>query len=662
MAIHIALAGNPNCGKTTMFNALTGANQYVGNWPGVTVEKKTGKLKDASGEEVNVTDLPGVYSLSPYTLEEVVTRDFILKENPDVIVDLVDATNIERNLYLTTQLIETGIPVVIALNMCDLLKKNGINIDVKALSKKLGCPIIETSALKKTGLKEVIAEAIKVAKYHAAGTVSAIFEDSVEDKVSAIEAELPSSIPDAEKRWYAIKVLENDSKVAEQLGLSADNRFSRYTKELEKKFDDDAESVITDQRYVYIQKVIEETVKKPAQKMSLSDKIDSIVTNRLLGIPIFVLVMWAVYYVSVTTVGTFVTDWTNDTFVGAIQGWAGDALAAAGASDLIVSLVVDGIIGGVGAVLGFVPQMAILFLFLSILEDGGYMARVAFVMDKLLRKIGLSGRSIVPMLIGFGCSVPAVMSTRTLPSLRDRRMTIMLIPFMSCSAKVPIYAFFTAAFFPHTGGLVMTGLYLTGVCMAVVVALLSKNTFFKGEAVPFVMELPNYRMPGAKNVGRLMWDKGKDFLQRAFTVIFVGTIIVWFLQSFDLTLNMVEDSKDSILALLGGWIAPLFSPLGFGDWKMSTALICGFMAKESVVATLSVLYGSVGALETALTPMAAFSFLIFCLLYTPCIATIASVRRENGGRWALEMVIFQCVVAWIVSFIVWHGELLLFGN
>ena len=351
MAIHIALAGNPNCGKTTMFNALTGANQYVGNWPGVTVEKNTGIFKDASGEEVNVTDLPGVYSLSPYTLEEVVTRDFILKENPDVIVDLVDATNIERNLYLTTQLIETGIPVVIALNMCDLLKKNGINIDVKALSKKLGCPIIETSALKKTGLKEVIAEAIKVAKSHATGTVSAIFEGSVEDKVSAIEAELPSSIPEAEKRWYAIKVLENDSKVVEQLGLSADNRFSRYTKELEKEFDDDAESVITDQRYVYIQKVIEETVKKPAQKMSLSDKIDSIVTNRLLGIPIFVLVMWAVYYVSVTTVGTFVTDWTNDTFVGAIQGWAGDALAAAGASDLIVSLVVDVIIGGVGAVL-----------------------------------------------------------------------------------------------------------------------------------------------------------------------------------------------------------------------------------------------------------------------------------------------------------------------
>ena len=677
MAIHIALAGNPNCGKTTMFNALTGANQYVGNWPGVTVETNTGKLKDASGEEVNVTDLPGVYSLSPYTLEEVVTRDFILKENPDVIVDLVDATNIERNLYLTTQLIETGIPVVIALNMCDLLKKNGINIDVKALSKKLGCPIIETSALKKTGLKEVIAEAIKVAKSHAAGTVSAIFESGVEDKVSAIEAELPSSIPNAEKRWYAIKILENDSKVAEQLGLSADNRFSRYTKELEKEFDDDAESVITDQRYVYIQKVIEETVKKPAQKMSLSDKIDSIVTNRLLGIPIFVLVMWAVYYVSVTTVGTFVTDWTNDTFVGAIQGWAGDALAAAGASDLIVSLVVDGIIGGVGAVLGFVPQMAILFLFLSILEDCGYMVRIAFVMDRVFRHFGLSGKSFIPLLISSGCGVPGIMASKTIEQDNDRRLTIMTATFVPCGAKLPVIALMGGVMAGYMSGdmdlatMMAPIMYFVGIVAVLVSAIMLKKTKpFSGKPAPFVMELPAYHIPSAKTVLLHVWERLKGFIIKAGTILFLACVVMWFLSSFgfvDGGFGLVEESADSILAMLGGAIAILFRPLGFGEWQPVAASITGFTAKEAIVSTMGVLANVsedlseetdvvAAAIQTWFpTTIAAFTFLLFNLLDSPCLAAIATMAQQLQSRkWFWFAILYQNLFAYAVSLIVYQ--------
>ena len=684
MAIHIALAGNPNCGKTTMFNALTGANQYVGNWPGVTVEKKTGKLKDASGEEVNVTDLPGVYSLSPYTLEEVVTRDFILKENPDVIVDLVDATNIERNLYLTTQLIETGIPVVIALNMCDLLKKNGINIDVKALSKKLGCPIIETSALKKTGLKEVIAEAIKVAKSHAAGTVSAIFESSVEDKVSAIEAELPSSIPDAEKRWYAIKVLENDSKVAEQLGFSADNRFSRYTKELEKEFDDDAESVITDQRYVYIQKVIEETVKKPAQKMSLSDKIDSIVTNRLLGIPIFVLVMWAVYYVSVTTVGTFVTDWTNDTFVGAIQGWAGDALAAAGASDLIVSLVVDGIIGGVGAVLGFVPQMAILFLFLSILEDCGYMVRIAFVMDRVFRHFGLSGKSFIPLLISSGCGIPGIMASKTIEQDNDRRLTIMTATFIPCGAKLPVIALMGGVMAGYVTGWDVAGMmapimYFVGIVAVLVAAIMLKKTKpFSGKPAPFVMELPQYHIPSAKTVLMHVWERLKGFIIKAGTILFLACVVMWLLSTFgfaDGSFGIVEDSADSLMAIIGGAIAPLFAPLGWGEWQPVAAAISGFSAKEGIVSTMGVLANVAGDVEDAETvaegvgmwfptALAGFSFLLFNLLDSPCLAAISTMAQQMQDRkWFWFAILFQNVFAYAVTLCVYQiGSFLFYGS
>ena len=685
MAIHIALAGNPNCGKTTMFNALTGANQYVGNWPGVTVEKKTGKLKDASGEEVNVTDLPGVYSLSPYTLEEVVTRDFILKENPDVIVDLVDATNIERNLYLTTQLIETGIPVVIALNMCDLLKKNGINIDVKALSKKLGCPIIETSALKKTGLKEVIAEAIKVAKSHAAGTVSAIFESSVEDKVSAVEAELPSSIPDAEKRWYAIKVLENDSKVADQLGLSADNRFSRYTKELEKEFDDDAESVITDQRYVYIQKVIEETVKKPAQKMSLSDKIDSIVTNRLLGIPIFVLVMWAVYYVSVTTVGTFVTDWTNDTFVGAIQGWAGDALAAAGASDLIVSLVVDGIIGGVGAVLGFVPQMAILFLFLSILEDCGYMVRIAFVMDRVFRHFGLSGKSFIPLLIASGCGIPGIMASKTIENDNDRRLTIMTATFIPCGAKLPVIALlggimvgWTSGDYSDAGNTAFL-MYALGIaCVLVAAIMLKKTKPFSGEAAPFVMELPAYHIPSAKTVLMHTWERLWGFIKKAGTILFLACVIMWILSTFGFengAFGMVEDTENCFMAILGNALAWIFTPLGWGKWQCVAAAISGFSAKEGIVSTMGVLANvsedlseETDVVAAAIrdwfpTMAAAFSFLVFNLLNSPCLAAISTMAQQMQSRkWFWFAIIFQNVFAYCVALMFYQFGLLMEGG
>ena len=561
--------------------------------------------------------------------------------------------------------------------MCDLLKKNGINIDVKALSKKLGCPIIETSALKKTGLKEVIAEAIKVAKSHAAGTVSAIFEGSVEEKVSAIEAELPSSIPNAEKRWYAIKILENDSKVAEQLGLSADNRFSRYTKELEKEFDDDAESVITDQRYVYIQKVIEETVKKPAQKMSLSDKIDSIVTNRLLGIPIFVLVMWAVYYVSVTTVGTFVTDWTNDTFVGAIQGWAGDALAAAGASDLIVSLVVDGIIGGVGAVLGFVPQMAILFLFLSILEDCGYMVRIAFVMDRVFRHFGLSGKSFIPLLISSGCGVPGIMASKTIEQDNDRRLTIMTATFVPCGAKLPVIALMGGVMAGYMSGdmdlatMMAPIMYFVGIAAVLVSAIMLKKTKpFSGKPAPFVMELPAYHIPSAKTVLLHVWERLKGFIIKAGTILFLACVVMWFLSSFgfvDGGFGLVEESADSILAMLGGAIAILFRPLGFGEWQPVAASITGFTAKEAIVSTMGVLANVsedlseetdvvAAAIQTWFpTTIAAFTFLLFNLLDSPCLAAIATMAQQLQSRkWFWFAILYQNLFAYAVSLIVYQ--------
>ena len=663
-----ALAGNQNCGKTTLFNQLTGSNQHVGNFPGVTVDRKSGIIK--GHPDCEVVDLPGIYSLSPYTSEEVVSRKFILEEKPSAIINIVDATNLERNLYLTMQLMELDIPMVLALNMMDEVEKNGGSILINEMEKILQIPVIPISATKNQGVQELVRHAVHVARYQEKPGIKDFC--SPEDHHGAVHRALHGIMHLIEDhaaaahipiRFAAGKLIEGDHLVEEALHLEDNEKemIRHIIKQMEEERGLDRSAAMADMRFLFIRRLCDRTVVKPGESRehARSRKMDKILTGKYTAIPIFILIMGLVFYLTFNVIGAFFQDLLASGIDMLTEEV--DAGLTAGVNGAVKSLLVDGVMTGVGSVVSFIPIIMVLFFFLSILEDGGYMARVAFVMDKLLRKIGLSGRSIVPMLIGFGCSVPAVMSTRTLPSLRDRRMTIMLIPFMSCSAKVPIYAFFTAAFFPHSGGLVMTALYVTGVIMAIIVALLSKNTFFKGEAVPFVMELPNYRMPGAKNVGRLVWDKGKDFLQRAFTIIFVGTIIVWFLQSFDLTLNMVDDSKDSILALLGGWIAPIFSPLGFGDWKMSTALICGFMAKESVVATLSGLYGSAASLAGALTTISAISFLVFCLLYTPCIATIASVKRENGGRWALEMVAFQCVVAWIIAFIVRNVALLIFG-
>ena len=673
MAIKIALAGNPNCGKTTMFNALTGANQYVGNWPGVTVEKKEGKLKGkkGKGEDIIVTDLPGIYSLSPYTLEEVVSRDYVLKENPDVIIDLVDATNIERNLYLTTQLIETGVPVVIALNMADLLEKRGIKIDTKRLSMLLDCPIIETSALKGEGLDKLIDEAVKVAKSSKVDLPKEIFSKDMEAAIDEVKGVLPTSVTDDKKRWYAVKFLENDEKVKEAMKLSASGQSLVDTKrqELEKQHDDDMESIVTDQRYVYIQKVIEETVKKPAQKMSLSDKIDSIVTNRLLGIPIFVLVMWAVYYVSVTTVGTFVTDWTNDTFVGAIQGWAGDALAAAGASDLIVSLVVDGIIGGVGAVLGFVPQMAILFLFLSILEDCGYMVRIAFVMDRVFRHFGLSGKSFIPLLISSGCGIPGIMASKTIEQDNDRRLTIMTATFIPCGAKLPVIALMGGVIAGETAGYAESSfiaplMYFIGIVAVLVAAIILKKTKpFSGKPAPFVMELPQYHIPQVKTVLLHVWERLKGFIIKAGTILFLACVVMWFLSGFGFTdggFGMVEDSADSLMAIIGGAIAPIFAPLGFGEWQPVAASISGFSAKEAIVSTMGVLANVSGDTEDAVnvaagvaswfpTGIAAFSFLMFNLLDSPCLAAIATMAKEmNSRKWFWFAILFQNIFAYVV--------------
>ena len=654
MGIKIALAGNPNCGKTTMFNALTGANQYVGNWPGVTVEKKEGKLKGKrKNDDIIVTDLPGIYSLSPYTLEEVVSRDYILNDDPDVIIDLVDATNIERNLYLTTQLIETGVPVVIALNMTDLLEKRGIKIDTNRLSMLLDCPIVETSALKQTGLDTLIETAIKVANKKEVDLPREIFSKEMEAAVADVKGVLPDTISEDKKRWYAVKFLENDSKVVESMNLSAAAKAAvdKDRKELETKHDDDMESIVTDERYKFIQKIVETTVKKGKDKLTTSDKIDRIVTNRILGIPIFIAVMFVVYYISVTTIGTIVTDWTNDTFVVAIQDIASKGLEAAGVSSVIEGLVVDGIIGGLGAVLGFVPQMAILFLFLSILEDCGYMVRIAFVMDRVFRHFGLSGKSFVPMLIGFGCSVPAIMSTRTLSSERDRKMTIILTPFMSCSAKLPIYGMITAAFFPQHAAVVMLGVYLIGILVAILC----------GNPVPFVMELPAYRIPDARSVLMHMWEKAKDFLHRAFTIIFAATIIIWFLQSYDFSFHAVSDASASMLAVIGEKIAWIFEPLGFADWRASSALITGITAKESVVSTLSILTGAStdaglsSVLQTMFTPLSAFAFLCFTVLYMPCVAAFAATKRELGTlKEALFAVLFQTGVAYIVALIIYQ--------
>lgn len=684
MSVTIALAGNPNCGKTTMFNALTGANQYVGNWPGVTVEKKEGKLKNQ--KDVTVTDLPGIYSLSPYTLEEVVSRDYLLKEKPDVIIDLVDATNIERNLYLATQLLEIGIPVVIALNMVDLLKKNNIHINVKGLSSALGCPIVETSALKGTGLKEVVDEAIKCANQHRVPSKQMEFPKAVEKAVNEIEGFVPANIAEENKRWYAVKLLERDSKVKEGLNLpvSAQSRIEEIASELEKAEDDDTESIVTDGRYQYIQKVVSANVKRSGNKMTVSDKIDRIVTNRILGLPIFILTMFIVYYVSVTTVGTMVTDWTNDSFVGTIQSVVSDGLGNAGVADWLVSLVSDGIIGGLGAVLGFVPQMAILFLFLSILEDCGYMVRIAFVMDRVFRHFGLSGKSFIPLLISSGCGIPGIMASKTIEADNDRRLTIMTATFIPCGAKLPVIALMGGIMTAYaTGDYVAAGfitplMYFIGVIAVLVSAIILKKTKpFSGKPAPFVMELPQYHIPSVKTVLLHVWERLKGFIIKAGTILFLATVIMWILSSIGNTgsgIGFVEDSNDSIMAILGGILAPIFAPLGFGKWQPVAASISGFSAKESIVSTMGVLANVAGddAEDTMIvgaaikawfpTAVAAFSFLLFNLLDSPCLAAISTMAHEMQSRkWFWFAILFQNIFAYVVTLCVYQIGLVVTG-
>ena len=679
MAIRIALAGNPNCGKTTMFNALTGANQYVGNWPGVTVEKKEGKLKSKKvKEEVVVTDLPGIYSLSPYTLEEVVSRDYLLKENPDVIVDLVDATNIERNLYLTTQLIETGVPVVIALNMADLLEKRGIKIDVARLSMLLDCPIVETSALKGEGLDKLIDEAIKTARKKEADLPKEIFNKDLEDAVSAAAEVLPSSIDANKKRWYAVKFLEKDSKVAESVKLTdnAAKKIEELRAGLEKSHDDDMESIVTDERYKFIQKIVGTTVKKGKDKLTTSDKIDKIVTNRILGIPIFIAVMFVVYYISVTTIGTIVTDWTNDTFVGGIQEIVGGFLEGIGTNDVVTSLVVDGVIGGVGAVLGFVPQMAILFLFLSILEDCGYMVRIAFVMDRVFRHFGLSGKSFIPLLISSGCGIPGIMASKTIEQDNDRRLTIMTATFIPCGAKLPVIALMggvmaswaTGSY--EAGGFMAPAMYFMGIVAVLVAAIILKKTKpFSGKPAPFVMELPQYHVPQAKTVLLHVWERLKGFIIKAGTILFLACVVMWFLGGFGFEnggFGLVEESGNSLLAVIGGFIAPLFAPLGFGEWQPVAASLSGFTAKEAIVSTMGVLANVTGDTEDAVTvaqavqtwfptSLAALSFLIFNLLDSPCLAAIATMAQQmQSKKWFWFAILFQNIFAYIVCLCIYQ--------
>ena len=688
MGIKIALAGNPNCGKTTMFNALTGANQYVGNWPGVTVEKKEGKLKGKrKNDDIIVTDLPGIYSLSPYTLEEVVSRDYILNDDPDVIIDLVDATNIERNLYLTTQLIETGVPVVIALNMTDLLEKRGIKIDTKRLSMLLDCPIVETSALKQTGLDALVETAIKVANKKEVDLPREIFSKEMEAAVADVKGVLPDTISEDKKRWYAVKFLENDSKVVESMNLSAAAKAAvdKDRKELETKHDDDMESIVTDERYKFIQKIVETTVKKGKDKLTTSDKIDRIVTNRILGIPIFIAVMFIVYYISVTTIGTIVTDWTNDTFVGAIQDIASKGLEAAGVSSVIEGLVVDGIIGGIGAVLGFVPQMAILFLFLSILEDCGYMVRIAFVMDRVFRHFGLSGKSFIPLLISSGCGIPGIMASKTIEQDNDRRLTIMTATFIPCGAKLPVIALMGGVMASYAtgsytaGGLMAPIMYFVGIVAVLVAAIILKKTKpFSGKPAPFVMELPQYHVPQAKTVLLHVWERLKGFIIKAGTILFLACVVMWFLGGFGFTnggFGLVDDSADSLLAVFGGFIAPIFAPLGFGEWQPVAASLSGFTAKEAIVSTMGVLANvAESQSEDTVTvaqaiqnwfpsAVAAFSFLLFNLLDSPCLAAIATMAQQmQSKKWFWFAILFQNVFAYLVTLCVYQIGTLVTGG
>ena len=656
-----ALAGNQNCGNTTLFNQLTGSNQHVGNFPGVTVDRKDGAIRGV--ENTLVTDLPGIYSMSPYSSEELVTRRFVLDEHPRGIINIVDATNIERNLYLTMQLMELDVPMVLALNMMDEVRQNGGSVRVNEMEEMLGIPVVPISAAKNEGIEELIDHAVHVAKYREAPGRQDFCD--VNDHNGAVHRCLHGIMSLIEDhahdagipvRFAASKLAEGDQLVLDRLNLDQNEKetLEHIITQMEKERGLDRAAAIADMRFSFIQKVCGATVVKPkeSREHARSVAIDRVLTGKYTAIPAFIGIMGLVFWLTFNVIGAFLSN-LLDMGIGALTDIIDRGMTAANVNPVLHSLVIDGIFTGVGSVLGFLPVIVTLFFFLSMLEDSGYMARVAFVMDKLLRKIGLSGRSVVPMLIGFGCTVPGVMASRTLPSERDRKMTILLTPFMSCSAKLPIYSFFAAAFFPGKGALVMVILYFTGILVGILMALLMRGTMFKGEAVPFVMELPNYRMPGAKNVAQLLWEKAKDFLQRAFTVIFVATIIIWFLQTFDLRFNIVSDSKDSILAVVAGWIAPIFAPLGFGDWRISTALITGFMAKESVVSTLTVLFGSSAAVASLLTPLSAVSLLVFCLLYTPCVAAIASVKRELGGKWAAGVVIGQCVIAWLMAGLVY---------
>lgn len=654
-----ALVGNQNCGKTTLFNQLTGSKQHVGNFPGVTVDRKDGVIKGHNN--TLITDLPGIYSMSPYSSEEIVTREFVIREKPKGIINIVDATNIERNLYLTMQLLELGFPMVVALNMMDELRENGGSVLVNEMEEALGVPVIPISAAKAEGIEELIQHAIHVAKYQEK-PLETDFCRKEEGVHRGIHAVMHLIEDHAEKveipvRFAASKIMEGDEKILEQLNLTENekNLLEDISRQTEEETGLDRAAAIAQMRFAYIEDVCSESVIKPKESREhlRSRKIDRFLTGKYTGIPAFVGIMAVVFWLTFNVIGAFLQG-LLESGITALTDVVDHAMTAAHVNSVVHSLVIDGIFSGVGGVLSFLPIIVTLFFFLSLLEDSGYMARVAFIMDKLLRKLGLSGRSIVPMLVGFGCTVPGVMASRTLPSERDRKMTILLTPFMSCTAKLPIYAFFTAAFFPKRGALVMIGLYVFGIVMGILMALIFKKTAFKGEAVPFVMELPNYRLPGAKNVGHLLWDKAKDFLQRAFTVIFIATIVIWFLQNFDMGLNMVSVSQNSILALVAGVLAPIFLPVGFGDWRIVTALISGFMAKESVVSSLTVLFGSSAALQSALTIQGAAALLVFCLLYTPCVAAIASVKRELGGKWAAAMVFGQCLIAWVVAFVVYQ--------
>lgn len=651
-----ALVGNQNCGKTTLFNLLTGSNQHIGNFPGVTVDRKDGVIKGYP--DTLITDLPGIYSMSPYSSEEIVTREFLLMDKPKGIINILDATNIERNLYLSMQLMELGIPMVIALNMMDEVRVNGGSVRINAIEELLGVPVIPISAAKGEGIEELVSHAIHVAKYQEKPQISDFCskDSAVHRCIHGIMSLISDHADKAgyPERFAASKVVEGDSLVLKHLELEQNEKemIEHIIVQMEEECGMDRASAIADMRFAYIEDVCKNTVVKPRESKERirSQKIDKLLTGKYTGIPMFIAIMGLVFYLTFNVIGAALSN-VLDILITFVTNGVDNLLTAMNVNSVLHALIIDGIFNGVGSVLSFLPIIVTLFFFLSILEDSGYMARVAFIMDKLLRKLGLSGRSIVPMLIGFGCSVPGVMASRTLSSERDRRMTVLLTPFMSCSAKVPIYAFFSAAFFPHYAALVMIGMYFIGIIVGIIMAFIFKKTLFKGEPVPFVMELPNYRMPGAKNVVHLLWEKAKDFLQKAFSIIFIATILIWFMQNFDIRLNVVADSRQSILAVLAGMITPLFKPLGFGDWRLVTAILTGVMAKESVVSTISILFGSTIEMVSVISAAGAMSFLVFCLLYTPCVAAIASVKKELGGKWAAYVVVIQCVVAWIAALI-----------